>query len=162
MLEDLTSVMKIKKGTHAPLRLPKILLNTRCLSYEVEFTDSCRYDIGSEDQGDINKLFGVGYFPSHHYNSVRIGWNYDIPTDKIKLWAYWYEKGQRKWAYLKSVDVNTTHCFSIRMENNEHVIDLGDVVYTIGVKPKFIGYLLAPYFGGNQVAPHDIIIHLKK
>jgi hypothetical protein len=156
------SAMRIKKGWHYSIHLPCLLIKPKQLSYDVEFTDSCRYDIGTEDQADINKLFGIGYFPSHHNKSVRIGWNYNIDTDKIELWAYWYTDWDRNWAYLKSVDINTTHRFTISVLDTTHVIDLGDVVFYIDLKPDSIGYLLMPYFGGNQPAPHDMIINLKR
>ncbi len=154
--------MKIKKGWHYSIHLPWLLVKPKKLSYNIQFTDSCRYDIGREDQADINKLFGVGYFPSHHHKSVRIGWNYNIQTDQIDLWAYWYDNWERRWSYLKSVDINTTNKFTINVYKTKHVIDLGDVVFPIQLEPDFIGYLLMPYFGGNQPAPHDMIINLKR
>lgn len=156
------TVITIKEGTHgSSFRIPKLLFKPKQLSYNVEFTNSCRYNIGTDDQGDINKLFGIGYFPHHHNNSVRVGWQYDTASAKMNIWAYWYKNKQRQWAFLKSVDINTTHCFSIRMENEEHIIDLGDVSFSIQIPPRCVGYLLMPYFGGNQTAPHDIKIKLE-
>jgi len=153
--------MKIKKGTHAPLRLPQLLVSPKLLCYRVAFTHSCIYDIGN-DQGDINKLFGIGYFPSHHKNSVRIGWNYETVTGKICLWVYWYKDGRRCWDYLRSVDIGMTYYFKIYIGDGEHTIDVSGRRYTVDTEPQKIGYLLQPYFGGNKTAPHDIIIDMQK
>jgi len=153
--------MRIKKGTHAPIRLPKIMLTPSLICYRVAFTQSCKYDIGN-DQGDINKLFGIGYFPSHHKNSVRIGWNYDTVSGKICLWAYWYKDGKRCWDYLRSVDIGVPYYFKIYIGDGEHTIDVSGRRYTVDTEPQKISYLLRPYFGGNQTAPHDMIIDMKQ
>lgn len=153
--------MKIQKGTHAPFRLPCLLINPRLLAYRVAFTESCRYDIG-RDQGDINKLFGIGYFPHHHDNSVRIGWNYDIVSGKINLFAYWYAQGVRGWHYLRSVDIGEVNYFSIQAGEQDHIIDVSGRKYCVDVPGRSVGYLLRPYFGGNKTSPHTMIIDMQK
>jgi len=149
--------MIIKKNTHAPLRLPKLLINPKVLEYNVTFTDSCRYDIG-EDQTDINKLFGIGYFPFHHWNSVRIGWAYNPTTDKIDISAYWYEKGQRKWQETVRKNIGEEINFKIEIGKHNHYISINNSYATIPLPGQRLGYLLRPYFGGNRKAPHDIEI----
>lgn len=153
--------MKIQKGTHAPLRLPCPLINPKLLAYRVAFTESCRYDIG-RDQGDINKLFGIGYFPHHHDNSVRIGWNYDIVSGKINLFAYWYAEGVRQWFYLRSVNIGEVNYFSIQVREQDHIIDVAGRKYCVDIAGRSVGYLLRPYFGGNKTSPHTMIIDLQK
>jgi len=153
--------MIIRKNTHAPLRLPRLLIKPRLLIYRVAFTESCRYDLG-KDQGDINKLFGVGYFPSHHENSVRIGWNYDVVSGKINIFAYWYAEGIRGWQYLRSVDIGMNYYFKIYIDGDAHRLDISGRNYRVDVKSTPVCYLLRPYFGGNKTAPHDIVIDLNK
>jgi len=163
--------MKIQKGTHAPLRLPQLLIKPlstslfldrdNLLAYRVAFTESCRYDLG-KDQGDINKLFGIGYFPHHHDNSVRIGWNYDLVSGKINLFAYWYKDGVRSWHYLRSVDIGEINYFKIYIRKEEHLIDVSGRKYFVDVEGRSVGYLLRPYFGGNRTSPHTMIIDLQK
>jgi hypothetical protein len=153
--------MKIQKGTHAPFRLPCPLINPKLLAYRVAFTESCRYDIG-RDQGDINKLFGIGYFPHYHDNSVRIGWNYDIVSGKINLFAYWYAEGVRGWHYLRSVNIGEVNYFSIQVREQDHIIDVAGRKYSVDVVGRSVGYLLRPYFGGNKTSPHTMIIDLQK
>jgi hypothetical protein len=153
--------MKIQKGTHAPLRLPQLLIKPDLIAYRVAFTESCRYDIG-RDQGDINKLFGIGYFPHHHDNSVRIGWNYDIISGKINLFAYWYLEGKRHWHYLRSVDIGEVNYFSIQVREQDHIIDVSGRKYCVDVRGRSVGYFLRPYFGGSKTSPHTIIIDLQR
>lgn len=153
--------MIIHKNTHAPLRFPRLLIKPKLLAYRVGFTESCRYDIG-KDQGDINKLFGVGYFPSHHDNSVRIGWNYDIGSGKINIFAYWYVEGTRGWQYLRSVEIGEQHYFKIYIDGNMHRLDVAGRTYYIDVNATKVSYLLRPYFGGNRKAPHTVIIDMEK
>lgn len=148
----------IKEGTHAPFRIPKLILNPYVLEHKVTFTESCRYDIG-EDQTDINKLFGIGYFPFHHINSVRIGWAYNISTDTIKIYAYWYKNKERKWLFLRDLNIGQPNTFKISIREKEHVIFFNQSFgVSIDVPGQPIGYLLRPYFGGNKKAPHDITI----
>lgn len=147
----------IKAGSHAPMRLPKILVEEKNLAYKITFTESCRYDVG-EDQSDINKLFGIGYFPFHHYNSVRIGWNYNIDKDQIELWAYWYKQGKRNWEWLDSIKIMQPSYMEIEIKSNYHIIRTKNSLFSVPVGGECIGYLLRPYFGGNEAAPHDIRI----
>ena len=147
----------IKKGTHGPIKIPKVKINPILLQYEITFTDSCKYDIG-QDQSDINKLFGIGYLPFHHYNSVRIGWNYNIKINKIDIWAYWYKKGVRGWEWLDCVNFMQPSYMEIQIKNTEHIIRTKNSYFSVPVNGESIGYLLRPYFGGNQKAPHDIKI----
>ena len=70
--------LTIKKGRHRPF-LPTFGLWKRKRSFErlVTFHRSCAYMLPDGDQLDVNKLFGVGYFPHHHKDSARFGWNYN-------------------------------------------------------------------------------------
>ena len=152
--------MIIKKGTHKSWQCPELILNRDIIRYIVRFDDSCRYNIG-KDQGDINKLFGIGYFPHHHKNSVRIGWNYHPVTDKIRLYAYWYINGVRDWLYMDSVNIGDYVYASIHINRGTHKIDIQGNRFVI-VRKGSLGYLLGPYFGGNQTAPHNINLEITR
>ena len=155
--------MTIKAGQHAPCRWPALQWQMQVIRYDVMFTDSCRYDIGKEDQGDINKLFGIAYWPHHHQNSVRFGWNY-LKGDDINLYAYWYSKGQRAYKYLGYVKIGMRHTFVILPSANYHnlAVQGRGIAYTVPVPGQRFGYALGPYFGGNKLAPHDIHILMDK
>lgn len=159
--------MVIKKGTHAPFRLPELLMDQQRLAAKVLFTRSCVYDIGIEDQADINKLFGIGYFPSHHKNSVRFGWRYVIELDAMEIMAYWYSKGERKWQHICFISLEKEYLYILNILEVGHTLDVYDNTKKIGnfvvsdVGGRDFGYLLRPYFGGNQTAPHDMEIKIE-
>lgn len=155
--------MTIKAGHHAPCRWPALQWQMQVIRYDVVFTDSCIYTINKQDQGDINKLFGIAYWPHHHQNSVRFGWNY-LNGDDINIHAYWYRDGLRYSKYIGTVKIGMRHTFVLMPSNNSHnlqVIGRG-IAYTVPVPGSRYGYHLGPYFGGNQVAPHDITIMMDK
>ena len=156
----------IQKGNHSSLNFPNIIsIRKSELRYHIMFTESCKYDIG-EDQSDINKLFGIGYLPWHRRNSVRFGWRYVSETNKIEILAYWYISGKRYSHSMCSVDFGKWYDYSIRNNSDSHLLTVCDkyghpiVTHTIELKPKFFGYKLFPYFGGNKKAPHTMVINM--
>jgi hypothetical protein len=158
--------MIIKKGTHAPLRLPKLLVGHSMVGYRVKFTDSCAYDIGP-DQADINKLFGIGYFPHHHKNSVRFGWRYS--NGEIEILSYWYLNGERNSDLICSVPLNKPMVYKIHILRDWHTLTVSEGLsdfhshsFNVPVPGKNFGYLLSTYFGGNLTAPHNIEINLER
>jgi hypothetical protein len=154
--------MTIKKGTHAPLRAPALLWKPKRLAYAVMFTSSCRYDIGAE-QADINKLFGIGYLPHHHDESVRFGWRYLPKSDLIEILSYWYKRGERHFDHICNVDIGVGYTFQIIMGHSNHTLKVtgtsGERI--VPLEPRKAGYLLRPYFGGNCTAPHDMTIEME-
>lgn len=153
----------ILKGFHYSFGVaPKIYTTPTVLSKQITFTDSCRYNLNSDDQLDINKLFGIGYFPSHHHNSVRFGWRYDLKQDKIEILAYWYENKIRKNTSLFFANIGKQYEYNIYVLKEFHVLSVKNVVgYTVFVPSQRYGFSLSPYFGGNRQAPHTIKILIK-
>jgi len=124
----------------------------------VSFDKSCIYDIGSE-QGDVNKLFGIGYFPHHRFKSVRVGWNYNLQTKLIDLFSYWYAENNLTFNYLESTELYKNNIISIDIEKDKHTIHTPSVIQEIYLPSNGNGYLLREYFGGQTKAPHDISIN---
>ena len=158
--------MIIKKGAHAPMRIPRLLIGPSMIGYRVTFTESCRYDIGPE-QADVNKLFGVGYFPHHHKNSVRFGWRY--AHGLIEILSYWYLNGDRYWDVITSVEIGKPYVYKIHILRDWHTLTVSEGLndfkaktLNVPVGGKNFGYLLSTYFGGNLTAPHDINIKLER
>ncbi len=160
----------IKKGRHYSNMsfFPILAVGKERIAYDVMFTPSCAYDIGISDQLDINKLFGIGYFPQHHKNSVRFGWRYDLKMEAIELLAYYYADGKRAWEHVAYVTIGErVICIIDIMEEGHFLVVYNDSmklgeVFLEQPKGRDVGYRLKPYFGGNQKAPHDICIQMKK
>jgi hypothetical protein len=121
---------------------------------------SCRYEIGSE-QADVNKLFGIGYLPHHHRNSVRFGWRYDIASGMVEVMAYWYVEGMRNMHSMGFVAIGSNHIYVIRRHMDMHQLFLDKKLLEVPVPSHRYGFKLGPYFGGNMKAPHDIEIQFK-
>lgn len=152
----------IKKGTHSSFRLPKFIWNPKGYKIKFSFTNSCKYVTSDiNNQNDINKLFGfsrgIHMLPQNNNllkkmfgricNSIRIGWRYNIKNDNFEIFKYKY--------------INGTRCISDVLvalkANQEYTISIGDMFYT-----NFpLGYLLFPYFGGDEKAPKNMYINLK-
>lgn len=155
----------IKKGRHySNFALPKILISKSQLKECIEFTDSCRYNLNSEDQLDVNKLFGIGYFPAHRINSVRFGWRYDLDSKKMEILAYWYTDKTRHMESMFFVDIGVKYNYTINIDNNKHLLVISDsnseilASKEIIFPKRFLGYYLKPFFGGNRPAPNSMTI----
>ncbi len=134
----------------------------------IRFRKSSIYNLGDNDQHDVNKLFGFSFW-WHQTNSVRFGWRPNSDLTKMEVVAYEYLNGERI-PTMHVVDVNVDEYYKYLLEyDNKNNIITYKVMTSDGVvvglekhpyKPKSIllGYRLYLYFGGNRRAPKDITI----
>lgn len=145
-----------------------LLFKPKRIARRVYFDFSAKYDIGQADQADTNKLFGVA-FGNVHRNSARFGWRYDLVRNKFILSAYCYLNGERVIEDLcEAVAAHYYDCilaftesdylFTVKKENGDI---LARTAISKGHKRK-CGWLLGCYFGGNEKAPHNMTLQLKK
>lgn len=154
----------IKAGNHRSGFFPNIYFGVLKSTKKIIFTDSCLYDFGNSHNLDVNKLFGLSY-GYHHHNSVRFGWSED--DKEIAIHAYCYLNGQRTMKKIMSVPTNIAYVYDITVQDTHYDFTITDetgkiVGSTTTIKPKTIkwGYRLFPYFGGDNVAPHDMTIEI--
>lgn len=168
--------IKINKGTHYPYRIPLALPlyipKNRVKSREANFlfTESCMYDLHNQDQNDVNKLFGFSIGEHHWNSSFRFGWRPDLVKQEIQIVAYEYRNGARQPTKpIGNVSLERWYTYHIAYDpiNNISSYCVVDENYnwlcttiTQYEKAKYIplGYTLGVYFGGNEKAPHDMII----
>ena len=135
----------------------------------MKFDESCRYDLQGPDQYDTNKLVGIGYLWHHHNDSARFGWRYVPSLGQIELLAYCYVDGVRIIQPLCMCDIGKhyeitlmnyyrNYIFRVVNENRERI---GDWSQAREHKKK-LQYRLGLFFGGNQVAPHEMKIQIEK
>lgn len=155
----------IKKGKHRSGIHVAPHCHCHFLHYQVVFESDCQYDLGTEDQLDINKLFGVS-FGMHHKNSARFGWR--SVGNQIELLAYCYVNKKREWTSLGLVNLNVLYNLKIYVTDDQYqfkVYNLDRLVSSCviqkGKVPEY-GYFLFPYFGGTSVAPHSMRILLRR
>ena len=86
--------LTIKQGNHYCTPFPIPSLGRLEMEQYISFDESCKYDLKSKDQADINKLYGLSY-GNHYYNSDRIGWRYLVDEDVFELLTYSYVNGVR-------------------------------------------------------------------
>ena len=154
----------IKKGDHFADRSVYHPVSFNQLRFQVLFDSSAIYRTLSEvNQYDVNKLYGFSDNNSdHHQFSARFGWRWS--DGAIRLFAYVYNNGYLSIEELATVQVGTPIECSIRATENEYVFYYGDRWMTVprnSTTPMAEGYLLYPYFGGDETAPQDIFINIK-
>ncbi len=154
----------IQKGQHrAKVRVQS--LQSSVLTFDAIFDQSAIYQTQQiENQHDINKLMGFSDCNSlHHENSARFGWRW--LDGNLEIHAYAYASGKRVTRFIGNVDIDTSNTYQITMTQDSYIFNL------VGFNPVVIKrenhcnrgfyYMLFPYFGGDESAPHDILIQVK-
>ena len=126
----------------------------------VQWNNSCKYDLQSVDQWDINKLCGLRLnLFSNHIDSFRFGWLYNTKTSLIDIYAYYYINSQR--AYTKITSVTTTSICGLELKFLSSSVEfiVNGISYSVNFSSRGkIKYHSGLYFGGNRPAPHTIKI----
>lgn len=134
------------------------------LAFKVKFDSSAIYKtVKSENQNDINKLFGFSdNNAAHHQYSARFGWRWS--NNALRLFAYDYNHGVRSFKELGIVAIGKENDCSITVSGDKYVFSLNGVETTMPrASTTFVaeGYQLYPYFGGDEPAPHNISIWIE-
>ncbi len=123
----------------------------------ITFTEQSKYllkdgDDISEDQYDLNKLFGFTsgltgkiskqlpntpkqdlpyYYRPAHWNSARFVWNYEPKTDDMQVTWYAYDKGVRMYDTKDKVNLkfNKEYELSIEKTENSYIFTIADIKY---------------------------------
>ena len=134
------------------------------LKFIVKFDSSAIYT--TEDAGnqfDINKLYGFSdNNADHHQFSARFGWRWS--NGALRLFGYTYNNSVRSFKELGTVMIGVENSCSIKVGDGMYIFTLNDKSDTLQRKSTTqhaVGYKLYPYFGGDEIAPHDIYIWIK-
>ena len=139
-------------------------LQSRTLNFSAIFNESAIYETATEEnQHDINKLLGFSDCNTfHHNNSARFGWRW--LDGNLEVHAYAYVQGERISEYLGNILLNESYEYQLQITDSHYVF------YLQGYTPVKISrssscnrgvyYMLFPYFGGDETAPHDISIQI--
>ena len=159
-------VFQIREGNHYPSSLGSIqALQSDHLYFEAIFDSSAIYkNTIPENQHDINKLVGFSDCNSHHHqHSARFGWRW--LDNQLEILGYCYVNGDRMVQSIGFVGLNEAHSYSIRITDDHYLFQL-DQLKEVAIQRERrckvgLYYLLYPYFGGTEAAPHDIFIRIK-
>ena len=154
----------IPKGEHYATNNAYAPIEMQELKFMVKFDSSAIYTSKQAvNQYDINKLYGFSdNNKDHHQYSARFGWSW---TNKaLRLYAYVYNEGKVEKKELGTVVIGTEIQCSIKATESNYIFTLNEKEATMPRKsatPAAKGYLLYPYFGGDETAPHTITISIK-
>jgi len=135
------------------------------MKFVVKFDSSAIYKTTNpENQYDINKLYGFSDNGEQHQAfSARFGWRWS--DGALRLFAYTYNNGVRNERELTTVAIGAElHC-SIKVQGEVYQFEVDGKTATMARMSKTAvgkGYQLYPYFGGDEVAPHDVRIWIKE
>lgn len=131
------------------------------LKFDAKFHTCAEYQsVAPENQADINKLLGFSSCSSHHHqNSARVGWRWY--NDQLEIFAYVYDKGKRKAEFITVVPVGEYVHYEISNNQQGYLFKVNETEKQITTSSSCTGtanYMLWPYFGGDETAPHDITL----
>lgn len=152
----------IKKGHHYSTHLPKLLFGNSILSSTVKFHKDCWFPLNTSDDYAINKLVGWSN-GLHHRNSIRCGWRPAAVPGFIDLFFYIYNKGHRKEAFFTTVECDKEFNLLMAYQGGKILFSIEEkmIIVKVDYSGPRLGYMLFPYFGGQNTAPHDINIDLE-
>jgi hypothetical protein len=155
----------IPKGQHYTTANSYKTIETSELKFVVRFDSSAIYhSLSEENQYDINKLYGFSdNNDTHHTYSARIGWSWT--ENQLMLYGYVYNEGKMTYKKLIAVPIGREINCSIKSINGKYQfyidgVNVGELPRKSGTE-QAKGYMLYPYFGGDETAPHDVNIWIK-
>ncbi len=142
-----------------------VAVEYEALKFVVKFDSSAIYTtVNPVNQYDINKLYGFSDNNSfHQLYSARFGWRWS--DQALRIFAYIYNNGVRHSKELGTIQPGTENTCSIKVVGKHYIFSLNnssDTLVRSSTTAKGEGYKLYPYFGGDEVAPHDITIFIKE
>ena len=155
----------ILQGLHYSDQAPNIAVNYVEQKFQVLFDSSAIYQTTNpSNQGDINKLYGFSDNNQHHHNfSARFGWRWF--NNQLEVFAYVYNNEMLSFKKIGNATIGQSQLYTLKIEEGNYVFSLAEQMQTLARKsttPTAIGYKLYPYFGGNEVAPHNIKIVIEE
>lgn len=163
--KDYTTYIIQKGKNYCEGNTYEVLSAVAALDFLVVFDSSCIYQNADPvNQADINKLLGFSDCVTHHQqNSARFGWNW--MDGALNLYAYCYRNGERMHKPLGSISLDTAQHLKMYVEGNYYLFVVNGKIDTM---PRYCegnsinGYSLLPYFGGDEPAPQDIHIRIRR
>lgn len=139
-------------------------ISTTRYKFEVYFDSTAIYNLPKADQYDINKLSGFADNGSVHLQySARFGWRWS--DNHLRLFGFVHNNGKIQEKEIGAIEIGKVYTCTINIQATtyEFVVEgIGSVILPrASTTPKAEGYRLYPYFGGNNLAPHEIHIWLK-
>ena len=157
-------VYTIAAGGHYSTPDRFVLISKAKISFTALFDSSCIYTLANvSNQDDINKLYGFSDCGSHHLdNSARVGWCW--LNNALRLYAFVHNDGEMLMKEITQARIGETIKCSIECNGSNYIFIVNNSTVTMPrhcSKNRFTRYMLYPYFGGDEVAPHKIKITIQ-
>lgn len=141
-----------------------VAVETPELKFTVRFDSTAIYKTKDPvNQYDINKLYGFSDNNSDHHNySARFGWRWS--DNALRLFAYVYNKGVVTSTELTTVTIGSDIPCSIKIAGDKYIFSVNDMKVEMpraSITDQARGYRLYPYFGGDELAPHEIHVWIR-
>lgn len=155
----------IQAGDHYSSPRKVELFRGKEMNFKVQFVGPTDYDLGDDDQYDVNKLYGTSDCGgTHQENSARIGWRW--LNNKLEILAYTHINGSFDFKLIGEAKANTVINFKIALTNDnsqyQFTMNTKTVTMARGCQESIMsGYKLYPYFGGNKLAPKDFHLQIE-
>lgn len=154
----------IKAGAHNSSETAYKPLEIATMKFAVKFDSSAIYQAKNPaNQEDINKLYGFSdNGMDHHQFSARIGWVWS--RQALRLYAYVYNNGMRVDKEITTIPLGQEIACSIKTTATHYIFSVGDATEQLprmSTSALAKGYQLYPYFGGDELAPHEVTIWIK-
>lgn len=167
----------IKKGNHSASGLNfKMHSGIESIRFSITPHENCLYDLGNNNNYDINKFFGLTFGFDPLKNSFRIGSNCAKQNGAIQYYYYIHNKGLRVPAptddpfktLLFETLPKVESLFTAYLNRSGNDITLLTpnspqaliIPFNFSGVPNY-GVYNHFYFGGDQTAPHDMSMTLK-
>ena len=154
----------IARGAHSSgWHWPDPFLRRTGVEFRFRLHADCAYAMEGEDRYDWNKLYGFSQLV-HQRNSLRVGWR-ARPDGQYETALYCHRAGVIS-AHLipEKLSYDTWRRAALTIEAGEYVYydDLGNRVAIGCMTDCRAGYMLFPWFGGTQTAPHEMHIDIMR
>jgi hypothetical protein len=167
----------IEQGNHSASGLNfKIHSGLQSLSFSAILNENCLYDLGNNNNMDINKIYGITWGFQPEKNSFRIGWNCYKQNGLIQYFYYIHNNFTRNPVPSDPYDKTMLfealpglayeHRFNISFEKtlnrigiyiNEDSSLIQYIPFNFSGVPTY-GVYNHPYFGGDETAPHNMTL----
>lgn len=140
----------------------------RTVAFQVSFPPSAAYRTGNPaNQLDWNKVMGITT-PRIHHNSIRLGWRWLPAEDRMELGFYGYIRGRRIDQAIAKVRLDEWVDCEIRLHRGGLAVRVGSARHerneSLGLSSFFptpTWVLRTAYFGGDEPAPHDMVVRVR-
>jgi hypothetical protein len=154
-----------KGGQSSTPSVYKYFTNISVLAFDVRFDSTAIYQtVLPSNQADINKLYGFADDNKPHWvSSARIGWRWF--GNELQLMGYVYNDSVNVNQLITAVPLNKDITCSIQVNGSKYTFTANGKSIELPRTAKStggLGYRLFPFFGGDEMAPHEMYIFVRE